>query len=185
MDGKHRRLIYGLVISLLPVSLVGLLLAYGFSERSPANLPEQGLPAVGETVKLPPWVPELADCVEIQIETPQGWWLSIYPNGDFSLQYGHGNVPEVAGFGGPLRETLDFAAIHGRLAAFTAKEGNCREQYAVAFHRRNVNSTTSVYTDDEVFIVRLFNKAKTARADRAGEAKLWADHPRTLPRKPR
>jgi hypothetical protein len=101
------------------------------------------------------------------------------------LWYGHANVPEVAPFGG-WQETLDFAAIHRHLAVTTEKKGNLREWYAVAFHRRNVDSTSCVYTKDEDFVVRLFDKAKSTRAAKAGDAtweKLWADNPRILPRK--
>jgi hypothetical protein len=138
---------------------------------------------MGETAKFPPWVPKLADCVEISINTPRGWRLSIYPNGAFYLRYGSGNVPEVAPLGGNRQGPLGFAAVYRHLALVTAKDGNSRELYAVGFHRRNADSTSCVYTADEEFVVGVFDKAKAVRTEKAGDAswkKLWADHPRTL-----
>jgi len=139
-------------------------------------------------VKTPSWVPKLADCVELSVHTPNNWQLSIYPNGTFYLRHGSGNVPTVADFGGDKRGPLNFPGIHRHLAVVTDKNGNSRERYAIAFHRRNVDSTSCVYTDDENFVVSLFGKAKAAYAARAGDAsweKLWADNPRTLPKRER
>jgi hypothetical protein len=169
------------------ISLAGALLGYCLCSESRANLPgQEPQELVGETVKFPPWVPKLADCVEISIDTPKGWRLSIYPNGDFYLRYGSGNVPEVAPFGGNRQGPLDFATIYRHLAVATERGGNSRELYAVGFHRRNADSTSCVYTADQAFIVRVFDKAKAARPEKAGDAsweKLWADHPRTLLRR--